>query len=564
MLVKSTAVYARIVFALFIFTIMVGCGSDSAPITSESTKYQVDDDSSSSTSDNVSVAERGGVQQTPTEPTPPVRPKPMTSAPDPASPAGESAQPTAEQLLSIIERLRQQQPKQSNNQDEVIADFVNIQGQVIQAAEMVMEMDASDDAIKQAASAKISALSDILRVVDAKGVIDELFKFAKELEQHPSEEISKFGRQQSFVTLLNAFEMDQVTDAQHVIDEFKKLAAEQPKERGLLAFGSDVADRFMSKGFAKESAMVLRHTAGLVQPTEDAQLDEGANSLIERARFAELDLGTKLRAVAMKEEGSVEEFLELLGELTSGDRVGATTLETLRQIGNVLEAEHGEVAARVYDILEASFGKGADAELAEDMKQMIDKYRRRSAIVGNPFSLEGNLVDGTPFDWEKYKGKVVLVDFWATWCRPCLDEMPNIRANYEKYREHGFEVVGVNMDDTLEALENFSTLQPLPWPSVVSAVPTAFGWNHPMATKNGVASIPFLVLVDRTGTAISLNTRGPALGERLAELFPEAAPATDEPETPAKDPATPPAATEDPATEDAATPAKASEPESEE
>ncbi|MBI2481886.1 MAG: TlpA family protein disulfide reductase, partial [Planctomycetia bacterium] len=381
-----------------------------------------------------------------------------------------------------------------------------------------------DDEVEEAAQAKIEALTAVSQL-GADGAIDQLFAFTEELEKHPSEKVRAFARQQSFVTLLNAFSTDQVTDAQQVIDAFKKLAEQQPKEGGLLTFGRDVSARFIEKGMTKEGADLLRYTAGLVKSTEDPRLKAAAESLLEQAKFAEVDLGAKLNALADKEEGAVEAFTEMLGELTTGEHVGATTLQTLTQIASMLEGQHDEAAAKVYDVLEVALGKSSDTELSEYIKASIDKYRRRSAIVGKPFVLEGNLLDGTPFDWSQYKGKVVLVDFWATWCGPCLKEMPNIRANYEKYREHGFEVVGVNIDDEVQELKDFNSLQPLPWPSVVSADPAAVGWEHPMVTKNGVAAIPFLVLVNREGTAIALNTRGPALGEKLAELFPEAAPA---------------------------------------
>jgi thiol-disulfide isomerase/thioredoxin len=538
--------------ALLLCALMIGCGTDSAPITSKATNYEVADDSTDATTSEV-AAPTGLADAAPVTPAqePPRRPEPMNQTPADRSDPADIVGPTTEQLLTVIRRLRQQQPNGAN-QEDMITDFKNLQTQLIQAVDMLLELKPSDDAITEAASAKIDALSAVSRL-GAEGAMDQLFAFTEELEKHPSEKVSAFARQQSFVTLLNAFSTDQVTDSQQVIDAYKKLAAEQPKEGGLLTFGRDVSSRFVEKGMNKEAAELLRYTAELVQPTEDPRLGAAADSLIEQARFAELDLGTKLNAVAEKKEGAIEEFTKMLGELTSGEKVGATTLQTIMQIGSMLEPQHGDAAAKVYDVLETSLGKSSDEEVAAVIKETIDKYRLRSAIVGNPFNLEGQLLDGTPFDWNQYKGKVVLVDFWATWCGPCLKEMPNIRENYEKYREQGFEVVGVNLDDDVQELKDFSSLQPLPWPSVLSADPNAVGWEHPMVARNGVAAIPFLVLVDRDGTALALNTRGPALGEKLAELFPDAAstgetPAATEPDEAAPAPEKP--ATEKPATAD--------------
>ena len=79
------------------------------------------------------------------------------------------------------------------------------------------------------------------------------------------------------------------------------------------------------------------------------------------------------------------------------------------------------------------------------------------ALVGKPFQFSGVTVDGQPLDLSRYQGKVVLIDFWATWCGPCREEMPNIFANYQQHYKDGFEVIAVSVDQDLEALSEFVT-----------------------------------------------------------------------------------------------------------
>jgi thiol-disulfide isomerase/thioredoxin len=139
------------------------------------------------------------------------------------------------------------------------------------------------------------------------------------------------------------------------------------------------------------------------------------------------------------------------------------------------------------------------------------------------------MLDGQPFNWSAYEGKVVLLDFWATWCGPCIEEMPNIRKNYELFKDMGFEVVGVNLDTDIEQVKQFLSLQELPWTSVTSqevldgkADPENFS-QLPMAAKCGVDGIPFLVLVGKDGKVDSLHVRGSRLKTRLTQLLGEPA-----------------------------------------
>jgi thiol-disulfide isomerase/thioredoxin len=155
---------------------------------------------------------------------------------------------------------------------------------------------------------------------------------------------------------------------------------------------------------------------------------------------------------------------------------------------------------------------------------------RRLGLPGKPMELAGTRLDGTAFDAASVAGKVVLVDFWATWCGPCLQEIPNILAQYEKYHAQGFEVLAISLDESREDLDAFRAGRTLPWPILFSGK----GWDDPLARSYGISGIPQLILVGRDGNVISTTARGERLGELLAGLFPAAdgaaAPAATQPD----------------------------------
>jgi thiol-disulfide isomerase/thioredoxin len=148
--------------------------------------------------------------------------------------------------------------------------------------------------------------------------------------------------------------------------------------------------------------------------------------------------------------------------------------------------------------------------------EKLAKALRRLALVGRPLAVEGRLIDGTPFDPRILAGKVVLVDFWATWCGPCVAEIPTIRAQYDKYHAAGFEVVGVSIDDDRAAVADFVATKEIPWPVILDGR----GPGHSLADRYDIRAIPALFLVGRDGNVISLQARGKALEDLLAEQFP--------------------------------------------
>jgi peroxiredoxin len=277
------------------------------------------------------------------------------------------------------------------------------------------------------------------------------------------------------------------------------------------------ADKILAaKAGNKELLFAARVKAAMLKdPQELAAFEES----LTKAGRKPAARAVHARLLALKLEGAAGDaaaFRKLLDEVGDFLRAGP-----LQQSEAELAMWAGEVAERSGDDKLAGDAYGSMAELLAGQPSLAPVVKRmqgcarRLKLVGNAMDLEGKTLDGKKLDWEKYRGKVVLVDFWATWCGPCMAEVRNIKENYQKYHDKGFEVVGISLDQkSSRELAEFVKKEAVPWTICRDA-------DSPrrMAEYYGVSGIPNMILVGRDGKVVSLRVRGPSLGPQIEKAL---------------------------------------------
>jgi thiol-disulfide isomerase/thioredoxin len=222
-----------------------------------------------------------------------------------------------------------------------------------------------------------------------------------------------------------------------------------------------------------------------------------------------LVVATMARASDGKFDAALALYKTLLKELDKADQreFGSNLGESLAR--SATASSEIEVARKVYEAILEKFDE------SPDLRNTIQDSLDRLAMVGKPApAIVAKDLQGKTFRLSDLKGKYVLLDFWATFCGPCLKELPNLKAVYGKYHEKGLEIVSISLDEKLEPVRDFVKENKIPWREIHNNTAGA-----DVVESFRVNNIPVTFLIAPDGRVARLDLTGEGLDKALAQLL---------------------------------------------
>ena len=221
--------------------------------------------------------------------------------------------------------------------------------------------------------------------------------------------------------------------------------------------------------------------------------------------------------------GEIKKVIVEIKEFLNANEIREAYLELpvmLMRFSEAIDADGKEGLLKfVITELRPSLEK-SELENAKMIASHMGGLLRFGELPGSEIELQCILLDGKKLDIKDFRGKVVLIDFWATWCGPCQMAIPMMKTLYEKYHEKGLELIAYSCDEDLDALKEYEEKSPHPW-NVASVLLSVEKELKDYSTHYGIPGYPTFVLVDKEGKVVHVTHNIMEIAGKLGELFPE-------------------------------------------
>jgi len=308
-----------------------------------------------------------------------------------------------------------------------------------------------------------------------------------------------------------------------------------------------LADAGFRAGDGAKVLPLLKKMIGLLEEMEHADVDDGTVESARRGRYimmaysvalGDKETETKLTAAAQLkgDEGVAAATWLSLGRWLTASKDAAAQQKIIDDVGALAKAN--PKSEELVSVLAAMSQVGAatpelstkaleivrtnlKSDMATELIAQADAAQAQKDMIGKPLTFGGRTSTGGKFSTTEYQGKVVLVDFWATWCGPCIAGLPEVKKVYADFHGKGLEMVGVSCDSADDVLNKFIAENSMPWVQLrdSSQVDERTKW-HPIAKQYGVDGIPAMFLIDRKGVLRYVDARED-LAKKVAELVAE-------------------------------------------